>query len=62
MANGLLCGEKNTLVILLGSNTQWGERYFAEVDGNSAGDTIVTLEVLIDFAGDRKTSTRTIFP
>ena len=32
------------------------------VDGNFAGDTIVVLEVLIDFAGDKKTSSRTLFP
>ena len=32
------------------------------VDGNFAGDTIVMLEVLIDFAGDKKTLPRTIFP
>ena len=25
-----------------------------DIDGNSAGDTVVMLEVLIDFAGDRK--------
>ena len=31
-------------------------------DGNFAGDTIFVLEVLIDFAGDKKTSPRTIFP
>ena len=31
LANGLLCGEKNTLAILLGSNTLWGERYFVEL-------------------------------
>ena len=31
LANGLLCGEKSTLTILLGSNTLWGERYFAEM-------------------------------
>ena len=33
-----------------------------EVDGNFAGDTIVMLEVLIDFAGDKETLQRTIFP
>ena len=33
-----------------------------DVDGNFAGDTIVRLEVLIDFAGDKKTSPRTVFP
>ena len=63
MANGLLCGEKITLAILLGNNTLWGERYSVEMfDDNFAGDTIVMLEVLIDSAGDKKTSPRTIFP
>ena len=58
--NELLCEEKSTLTILLGSNTLWGERYFAGMfDGNFVGDTIV---VLIDFAGDKKTSPRMIFP
>ena len=33
-----------------------------DVDGNSAGDTVVMLEVLMDPAGDRKTLPRTIFP
>ena len=33
-----------------------------DVDGNSAEDTVVMLEVFTDFAGDRKTSPRTIFP
>ena len=52
MANGLLCGEKSTLTILLGSNTLRGERYFVEMlNGNFTGDTLVVLEVLIDFAG-----------
>ena len=31
------------------------------VDSNFAGDTIVVLGVLIDFAGDKKTLPRTIF-
>ena len=31
------------------------------VDGNFAGDTIVVLEVLLNFVGDKKTSPRTIF-
>ena len=59
MAKGLLCGEKIILAILLGNNTLWEERYF---DDNFAGDTVVMLEVLIDFAGDKKTSSRMIFP
>ena len=33
-----------------------------EVDGNFAGNTVVMLEVLIDFAGDKKTALATIFP
>ena len=33
-----------------------------DIDGNSAGDTGVTLEVLIDFAGDKMTAPRMIFP
>ena len=33
-----------------------------DVDDNFAGDTVVMLEVLIDSAGDEKTSPRTIFP
>ena len=33
-----------------------------DVDDNSAGDTIVMLEVLIDSTGDEKISLRTIFP
>ena len=62
MLERLLCREKIILAILLGNNTLWGERYFAEVVGdNSAGDTIVMLEVLIDSAGDKKTSPRMIF-
>ena len=32
MANGRFCGEKkNTLATMLGSDTLWGERYFAGV-------------------------------
>ena len=53
---------KITLAILLGNNTLWEERYSVEIDDNSTGDTIVMLEVLIDSAGDKKTSPRTIFP
>ena len=56
-------GRKSTLTILLGSNTLWGERCFAEL-------LIITcwrylccmLEVLIDFAGDKKTVLTTTFP
>ena len=33
-----------------------------DVDGNFVGDTIVMMEVLIDSAGDGKTSSGTIFP
>ena len=62
MANGLLCGEKINLAILLGSNTLWGEILCWDIDGNFAEDAVVMLEVLVDSAGDRKTSPRTIFP
>ena len=62
MANGLLYGEKSTLVILRGNSTLWGERYCWKVDGNFAGDTVVVLEVLIDSAGDKKILPRTVFP
>ena len=56
-------GRKDTLATLLGNNTLWEERYSVEMfDDNSAGDTVVMLEVLIDSAGDKKTSPRTIFP
>ena len=33
-----------------------------DVDDNFDGDTVVMLEVFTDFAGDRTTSPRTIFP
>ena len=62
MANGLLCGEKVTLAILLGINTLWEERYFAGMLMITSLGIPVMLEVLIDFAGDKKTSPRTIFP
>ena len=63
MANRLFCGEKSTLTILLGNKTLWGKRYFVEVDeDNSAGDIFAVLEVLIDFAGDKKTVSTTISP
>ena len=55
-------GRKFILAILLGDNTLWEERYsVGMLDDNSAGDTVVMLEVSIDFAGDEKTSPRTIF-
>ena len=59
---GITLWGEITLVILLGNNTLWEERYSVEIDDNSTGDTIVMLKVLIDSAGDRKTSPRTIFP
>ena len=34
----------------------------SDIDGNFAGDTIVMLEGLMDSAGDRNTSSGTIFP
>ena len=55
-------GRKDTLATMLRSNTLWGDEYFAEVDDNSAGDTIVVLEVLMDFAGGKKTLSTTLFP
>ena len=63
MANGLLCGEKSTLVILLGNNTLWGDRYAVEIlMVTPLGIPFVMLEVLIDSAGDKKTLPRTVFP
>ena len=54
-------GEQTWRIDYSAGNTLWGEEYFAEVDDNSAGDTIVMLEVLIDSAGGKKTLPRTIF-
>ena len=52
-----------TLEILLGNNTLWEERYFAGMLMiTSLGIPFGMLDVLIDSAGDRKTSPRTIFP
>ena len=50
--------------LLYGEWTLWEERYFAEVDDNSAGDTYwrVMLKGLMNSTGDRKTSPGTIFP
>ena len=62
MANGLLCGEKIILAILLGNNTLWGERYAVEMLMVTLLRIPLMLEVLIDFAGGKKTSPRTIFP
>ena len=62
MANRTLCGEKIILAILLGNNTLWGERYFAGMLMVASLGISVMLEVLIGFAGDKETSTRTIFP
>ena len=58
--------------------TKWGGSYSSDpageqysvgkevlcwnVDGNFAGDTIVMLELLMESAGDKKTSLGTIFP
>ena len=51
------------------SNDLAGEQYSVgrevlcwSADGNFTGDTIVVLEMLIDFAGDKKTVPRAIFP
>ena len=62
MTNGLLCGEKSTLAILLGSNTLWGKRLLAEMWMVTSLGIPLLLEVLIDFAGDKKTSPKTVFP
>ena len=63
MANRTLCGEKITLAILLVEQYSVGREILCwDIDDNSTGDTVVTLEVLMDFAGDKETSTRTIFP
>ena len=50
------------------SNDLVGEQYSVgrevlcwNVDGIFVGDTMVVLEVLIDFVGDKKTSPRTLF-
>ena len=40
----------------------WRILNFLKFDGSFAGDNIVVLEVLINFAGDKKTSPRTISP
>ena len=48
---------------LAGKQYSVGREVFCwNVDGNFAGDTVVTLEVLIDFAGDTKASLTTLFP
>ena len=39
-----------------------GREILWDVDGNFAGDTVVMLEVLIDSAGDEKTSSGMAFP
>ena len=61
MANGLLCGEKSYSSDLAGEPYSVGREVFCwDVDGNLVGDTIVVLEVHLNFAGDEKTSPRTI--
>ena len=40
----------------------WREILCWDVDGNFAGDTVVMLEVLIDFAGGKKIVLTAIFP
>ena len=62
MANRTLCRERSTLTILLGNNTLWGERYFAEMLTVTSLGIPLLLEVLIDFAGGKKILPRTIFP
>ena len=63
LAKGLLCGEKSTLAILLGSNTLWGERYFAEM----LMVTLMGIPLMLEGInrlhwGIRRTLPRTIFP
>ena len=52
LTNGLLCGEKIILAILLGNNTLWGERYAVEMLMVTPLGIPLMLEVLIDFAGE----------
>ena len=52
-----------TLAILLGNNTLWEERYSVEMlMVTSLGIQLMYWKFLIDSAGDKKTSPRTIFP
>ena len=52
MANGLLCGEKITIAILLGNKYSVGREVLCwDVDDNFAGDSVVMWEALIDFTG-----------
>ena len=55
-------GNKLDEEVTLRGITLWGRDTSLRFDDDSAGDTVVMLKVLIDFAGDRKTSPRTIFP
>ena len=45
-------GRKDTLATMPGSNTLWGDALLS-VDNNLLGIPLL-LEVLMDFAGDRK--------
>ena len=45
-----------------GNNTLWGERYSAEMLRITSLWIPLMLEVLIDFVGDEKTLSTTIFP
>ena len=47
---------------LAGEQYSVGREVLCWDDDNSAGDTIVMLEVLMDSAGDKKILPRTIFP
>ena len=47
---------------MLRNNTLWEERYFVEMLMITPQGIPLMLKVLIDSAGDRKTSSRTIFP
>ena len=54
-------GRKDILVTMLRSNTLWEEGCLAECWW-LAEDTLVVLGVLLDFAGDKRISSRTLFP
>ena len=47
-------GRESTLATMLGSDTLWEERYFAEFMRITCWRYLVGLEVLINFAGDKK--------
>ena len=61
MANEESAGRKDTLAIMLGSGTLWGEGYSAELLITLLGIHLL-LEVLIDFAGEKRILSTTTFP